>query len=89
LVALLIFLLKVILTVYAVLMLIYCLCGWYIRNPQNKFMRFLGIFVEPPLKPIRMLLMKGEFFRNSPVDFSPLILYLILQVIIRVIDKIA
>jgi uncharacterized protein YggT (Ycf19 family) len=63
-------------------MLIYCLSGWFIRDPANRFMRALALITEPPLRPIRNLLMRMEFFRNSPVDFSPLILFLILRFLV-------
>lgn len=73
---------------YAAIMLIYCLAGWFIRDPNNKLMRFLATVTEPSLMPIRRLLWRFEFFRNSPVDFSPLILFLILRVIVGFIEQI-
>ncbi len=78
-IAFLIFILNQIVTLYATIMLIYCLCGWFIRDNSNKFMQILALVSEPPLVPIRRFLWRFEFFRNSPVDFSPLILFLLLR----------
>lgn len=84
---LLILILYWIISIYATIMLFYCLCGWYIRNPENKFMKVLAFVTEPPLRPIRKLLHRAAFFRSSPVDFSPLILFLILQIIVKFLPK--
>ncbi len=68
-------------SLYALIMLIYCLATWFVRDPGNRFMMFLSKITEPPLKPIRRLLWRVEYFRNSPVDFSSLILFFILRLI--------
>ena len=31
-------------------------------------------------------LMKGEFFKNSPVDFAPLVMFLLLQVVFKALS---
>ena len=79
---LVVYILNSLISLYAAIMLVYCLCGWFIRDPNNRLMRTLAIVAEPPLIPIRRLLMKMEFFRNSPVDFSPLILFLFMRFLV-------
>lgn len=84
----LVFILNQIITLYATVMLIYCLCTWLIRDGSNKFMQILAMLSEPPLVPIRRFLWRFEFFRNSPVDFSPLVLFLILRGLISLLAQI-
>jgi uncharacterized protein YggT (Ycf19 family) len=68
-------------------MLVYCLAGWFVRDPNNGFMRILGIIAEPPLIPIRRLLCRMEYFRNSPVDFSPLVLFFLLRLFVEFLSR--
>jgi uncharacterized protein YggT (Ycf19 family) len=70
-------------------MLIYCLSTWFIRDPSNRFICFLALITEPPLKPIRRFLRKFSYFEHSPVDFSPLILFFLLQILEKVLIKLA
>ncbi len=74
---------------YSFFMLIYCLVGWFIRDRSNKFYRFFAKIAEPPLHPIRLFLRRFEYFRNSPVDFSPLVMFLALQAIVRLMQYVA
>lgn len=49
--------------------------------PQNKVTLFLGKYVEPVLIPIRAFLFKVfPGLRRTGVDFSPLALYLLIQI---------
>lgn len=76
-------------TLYAVFMLVYCLLTWFIRNPGNPLIRVLAFIAEPPLSPIKKILMRFYYFQNSPVDFSPLILFFILRLIVSVISLVS
>ncbi len=76
-------------SLYGAIMLIYCLCSWLIRDPSNKFMQILAMITEPALKPIKKLLWRIEFFRRSPVDFSPLVLFLILRVLVSLLGRLS
>ena len=71
--------------IYAGIMLVYCLLGWFVRDPSNKFMHALAAITEPPLVPIRNLMHRVEFFRNSPVDYSPLVLFLLLRAVVGIL----
>ncbi|MBQ4052030.1 MAG: YggT family protein [Clostridia bacterium] len=80
-----IFVLVRLISLYALIMLIYCLLTWVIRDPGNKVMVFLAKITEPALKPIRRFLWRSAYFRNSPVDFSPIILFFLLQLAVRLL----
>ena len=86
--SLVIYLLNRLISLYAAIMLIYCLAGWFIRDPNNKFMQLLALVAEPPLVPIRRFFQRFEFFRNSPVDYSPLVLFLFLRMLVGLIAQI-
>ncbi|MBQ7090777.1 MAG: YggT family protein [Clostridia bacterium] len=70
-------------------MLIYCLVGWFIRDRGNKFYRFFAKIAEPPLYPIRKILHRFDYFRNSPIDFSPLVMFLALHLLVRLMQQLA
>ena len=73
-------------TAYGFIMLVYCISTWFIHDASNAFISFLAKICEPPLFPIRRFLNRYDFFRNSPVDFSPLILFFLLRVIVAVVS---
>ncbi len=83
-----IYLISQLISLYALVMLIYCLTTWFIRDPANRFVRFLAFFTEPPLEPIRRLLRRFSYFENSPVDFSPLILFFLLRILMNLLSRI-
>ena len=60
---------------------VYCVSSWFIRDPFNKFMRVLSAIVDPVLDPIRWVLQLIPFINRFPIDFSPIIAYLIVQFI--------
>ncbi len=76
-------------SIYAAIMLIYCLSTWFIRDPQNGFIRLLASITEPPLVPIRRFLSRFYYFQNSPVDFSPLILFFFLRLLVSAVSWLA
>lgn len=78
-----------IVSIYAVVMLLYCLSTWFIRDPSNKFIRILAAVAEPPLVPIRRFLNRFYYFQNSPVDFSPLILFFLLRMLVSLVGWLA
>ena len=83
-----IFIVSRLISLYATLMLIYCLCSWFIRDPSNPVMHFFALVVEPPLQPIRNFLNRYEFFRNSPVDFSSLVMFFLLRVVLEFLARV-
>lgn len=74
---------------YATVMLVYCLLTWFIHNRSNIVMRVLAVIAEPPLVPIRKLFQRSDFFRRSPIDYSPLVLFLVLRLIMSLLQWLA
>lgn len=62
---------------FEMVLLVYCVSSWFIRDPFNKFMLFLSKIVDPVLDPIRAVLNLIPFMRNLPIDFSSLIAFFI------------
>lgn len=85
----LVYVLSSLVSIYAAVMLLYCLFTWFIRDPSNKFIRMLAAVAEPPLMPIRNFLNRFYYFQNSPVDFSPLILFFLLRLLVSLISRLA
>lgn len=67
--------------VYFVILLIRVVLSWVRISPYGKFYQFIFSMTEPLLAPIRKLTVSP----NMPVDFSPMILMLILIVVERLI----
>lgn len=67
-------------TVASWLVLIYVIMALVV--PQNKYTLLVGRFVEPVLTPIRKFLFRiFPRLREIGVDFSPLIVYVLIQII--------
>ena len=67
------------------ILLVYCIFSWFIRDPANPVYRVLSAFCDPVLDPFRKLLSRISFLRNSPIDFSPVALMLVLSLLLRII----
>lgn len=85
----LVYVLNRLISIYATIMLIYCLLGWFIRDRSNVIMRILATIAEPPLVPIRRFLNRYYYFQQSPVDFSPLILFFLLRLLVSALAWLA
>lgn len=70
---------------FELVLLVYCIASWVIRDPFNKFMQILGAIVNPVLTPIRSLLNRISFFRNIPIDFSALIAFLLCNILLSLL----
>ena len=62
-----------------------CILSWIPDLRGTKIDKLLNKIVEPILSPIRNVMNKSNMFANLPVDLSPIILFLIIDVIIRII----
>lgn len=67
--------------VYFIILLIRVVLSWVRMSPYSKFYQFIFNMTEPLLAPIR----KRTVSPNMPVDFSPMILMLVLIVVERLI----
>ncbi len=70
---------------FNIVLLVYCVSSWFIRDPFNKFMRILSAIVDPVLDPIRAILSHIPFISDVPIDFSPLIAFFILDFVLMLI----
>ncbi len=74
-----------ILYIFNLVLLVYCISSWIIRDPYNKFYRFLSAICDPVLAPVRALLQRIPFLQRVPIDFSPVILLYLLHWLARII----
>jgi len=73
--------LRTIVSAFSLVLAVYCVSSWFIRDPFNKFMQVLSAIVDPVLDPIRWVLRLIPFIGNLPIDFSPIIAYFFVQFI--------
>lgn len=63
---------------FSIVLLVYCVSSWFIRDPYNKFMRILSMIVDPVLEPIRAIIRRIPILNDLPIGIAPLILFFIL-----------
>jgi len=61
---------------------LYLILSWFL-SPSQGFMQFLGRVVDPMLRPFRNLLFR--FFPRLFIDPSPLLFFLLMGLLIRLI----
>ncbi len=61
------------------------LLTWFPVDRNSRFIRFLHTCTAPLLMPVRALLDKVQFLRNIPFDFSYVVVFLLLELVIRLI----
>lgn len=67
-------------TVASWLLLIYVIMALVI--PQHRYTQLMGKYIQPILSPLRIFLYRlFPKLRDTGVDFSPLLLYLLIQVL--------
>ena len=64
----------IVLTLYMWIIIFRAVISWVNPDPYNKIVIFLYRFTEPVLRPVRRILP----FRNTGIDFSPLIVILVI-----------
>lgn len=66
-------------------LLIYCVMSFVM--PQSDLFRKATMYVEPVLRPIRMKLYSWfPALRRLPLDFSPLALWLLIDILMAVVN---
>ena len=70
---------------FELILVIYCVSSWIIRDPFNKFMQTLRVIINPVVEPVRSILSRFAFFRNSPIDFSDLIVFILCSILISLL----
>jgi YggT family protein len=65
---------EIVLTIYMWIIIARALISWVNPDPYNKIVIFLYRVTEPVLRPVRRLMP----FRNAGIDFSPIIVMLVI-----------
>ncbi|TCT14953.1 YggT family protein [Natranaerovirga pectinivora] len=72
-----------------IFLIAYIIMSWLPIKPNNPLVQFIRSIVEPLLSPVRRLIQKSVFGgRTSMLDFSPIIVFIILAYLQRFIDSI-
>ncbi len=66
---------------YEFLLIARAILSWLPLDYSNPIVQFLYSVTEPILAPIRNLLFRISFFQTLPIDFAPLLVYILLDVI--------
>jgi len=69
---------KLVLTIYNIILIIRVFASWVSANPYNPIVRIVYVLTEPVLKPIRRIIPPislGAVF----IDLSPIVLFLIIH----------
>lgn len=74
-------LVSALLSVMQVAMLIRAILSWFPQAADSAFGDLIATVTEPVVAPIRALADRFGWFRNSPIDFSFMIAYLLLFVL--------
>lgn len=72
--------------IYTFLIIARAIISWVNPDPYNQVVRILDRFTEPVLYPIRKLLWRVT--GNLPIDFSPLIAIVLIQIVGSFIKRI-
>ena len=72
-------------SVYSLLLVARSLLSWTNYSRDSKVYEICFIMTEPLLRPIRDFLFRYETFRSCPIDFSSLILIILLGIASRLL----
>ena len=67
--------------VYELILVARALISWFPIDPSNPIVSFLYTVTEPVLEPVRKLLFKIPALQNIPIDFSILVVFMLLNVL--------
>ena len=67
------------------LIIVRCVMSFIPQSLYTKVGKVIVVLTEPILGPCRKLLFKFDFARNLPLDFSPILAFLVLAFIQRLI----
>ena len=73
------------LSTFQTLLIVRAILSWIPPVRHSRFFWFLNKIVDPFLRPIRNVLYKISWMRQVPIDFSSLILFIILDVAIMML----
>ena len=67
--------------VYELILIARALISWFPIAPDNPIVSFLYTVTEPVLEPVRKLLFKIPALQNIPIDFSIIVVFMLLSVL--------
>jgi YggT family protein len=70
------------------LILVRVFLSWVPNLPDNRYLRLLYQVTEPLLAPIRAMLERSSFGRNTMIDFSPIIVFILLGILKNIVARI-
>ena len=73
-------------TLYSYVVLIRVLISWFNPNPNNPIVQFLRGVTDPALDLVRSFL--PQFFRSTGIDFTPIVLFFLLRLVVIFINRI-
>lgn len=81
-------LLAALLNIYGIIIFARALLSFFPNiDPYNPVVKFLFDITEPVLQPVRDVL-RQQFSGAMPLDFSPVIVYFVIQILISIIRTI-
>jgi YggT family protein len=72
----------IIIRIYEIILLLRIILSWIQPNPNNKYLGWIYIVTEPILAPIRKILPLSF----GSIDFSPIVVFIILDVFKRILN---
>ena len=80
---------KTLLRLIQLLLFARAILSWFPIGGTNPVVRFLYMATEPFLTPVRSLLRRFEFLRRMPFDFSILVVYFLIELLISLLSNVA
>jgi len=71
-----------ILRFFQIMLFVRAIVSWFPIDRGSKFIEFLAFVTEPLLLPVRQFLHRFQALRQLPIDFSTIIVYFILEILI-------
>jgi len=75
----------VILRVFEILLILRAIMSWFPMSRNNVFSSFLMMMTEPLLLPFRSLFHRIEALRRIPFDFSFIVVYLLVEILLTLL----
>lgn len=72
---------RALISVLELCMLLRAILSWLPIKEDNPFLLFIHMVTEPIVIPVRALFEKMGWFKNSPIDISFFVAYLLLSVL--------
>lgn len=77
--------LAALLRVLQILLFVCVLMTWFPVDRDTRFIRFVRACTEPVVMPVRAVLSKIRFLEKIPFDFSYVVVFLVLELLIRLL----